>query len=72
MAFTISGISNYSGITFTTTQPGPQPYLWSWGGNGSGSLGLGNLTYYSSPKQVGALTTWSSISASLMHSLAIG
>jgi len=33
--------------------------LWSWGGNPYGQLGLGNTTYYSSPKQVGALTNWS-------------
>ena len=33
--------------------------FWSWG-NGSvqGMLGLGNLTSYSSPKQVGSLTGW--------------
>ena len=37
--------------------------LWSWGANYSGILGLGNRTYYSSPKQVGALTNWSKISA---------
>ena len=34
------------------------PYLYSWGANGSGQLGLGNTTAYSSPKQVGSLTTW--------------
>jgi alpha-tubulin suppressor-like RCC1 family protein len=32
--------------------------LWSWGSNNSGQLGLGNTTNYSSPKQVGSLTTW--------------
>ena len=32
--------------------------LWSWGVGVDGGLGLGNTTYYSSPKQVGALTTW--------------
>jgi alpha-tubulin suppressor-like RCC1 family protein len=32
--------------------------LWSWGQNSIGQLGLGNTTYYSSPKQVGALTNW--------------
>ena len=32
--------------------------LWSWGRNVDGALGLGNRTYYSSPKQVGALSTW--------------
>jgi len=36
----------------------PTPKLFSWGSNGSGQLGLGNTTYYSSPKQVGSLTTW--------------
>ena len=35
--------------------------LWAWGGNNSGTLGQGNTTYYSSPKQIGALTTWSDI-----------
>ena len=47
-------------------------YLQSWGRNNTGQLGLGNVTYYSSPKQVGALTNWStSISAGNYHSLAI-
>ncbi len=36
--------------------------LWAWGSNGSGQLGLGSTTTYSSPVQVGALTTWSSVS----------
>ena len=35
--------------------------IWSWGLNNYGQLGLGNTTNYSSPKQVGALTTWSKI-----------
>ena len=29
-----------------------------------GQLGLGNITNYSSPKQIGALTTWLEVSAS--------
>lgn len=37
--------------------------LWSWGNNYAGALGLGNTTNYSSPKQVGALTTWYSVHA---------
>jgi alpha-tubulin suppressor-like RCC1 family protein len=38
--------------------------LWALGGfNASGNLGLGNTTYYSSPKQVGSSTTWSSVLA---------
>ena len=36
--------------------------LWSWGSNTYGQLGLGNRTLYSSPKQIGALTNWASIS----------
>ena len=32
--------------------------LWTWGYGGYGTLGRGNTTYYSSPKQLGALTTW--------------
>ena len=38
--------------------------LWSWGRNNYGQLGLNNLTDYSSPKQVGSLTNWLSVSAS--------
>ena len=47
--------------------------LWSWGGSvfQVGQLGLGNLTNYSSPKQVGALTNWSQISANNFHALAV-
>ena len=37
--------------------------LWAWGtDNGAGNLGTGSSTNYSSPIQVGALTTWASIS----------
>ena len=37
--------------------------LWAWGQNGGsgGQLGLGNITSYSSPKQVGALTNWATL-----------
>lgn len=45
--------------------------LWAWGDNGSGQLGLGNLTTYSSPKQVGALTNWSSVSVGNSSTIAI-
>ena len=36
--------------------------LWSWGANGSGQLGFGNTTNYSSPKQVGLLSDWLTVS----------
>lgn len=39
--------------------------LWAWGYNDQGQLGFGNRTNYSSPKQVGALTNWSTISGGL-------
>ena len=47
--------------------------LWSWGSNGDGRLGqnIATTTNRSSPVQVGALTTWSKISASPDHSIAI-
>ena len=40
-----------------------QNRLYFWGFNASGSLGLGNITNYSSPKQVGSLTTWEVVSS---------
>lgn len=49
-----------------STWPSPPvsgPRLFSWGQNSVGALGLGNTTYYSSPKQVGSLTTWLQICA---------
>jgi alpha-tubulin suppressor-like RCC1 family protein len=45
--------------------------LWSWGDNAQGQLGLGNTTAYSSPKQIGALTTWSTVSLGYKISAAI-
>ena len=36
--------------------------MWGWGINNDGQIGLNNTTYaYSSPKQVGSLTTWVSL-----------
>jgi alpha-tubulin suppressor-like RCC1 family protein len=49
----------------------PAPKLYSWGVNNSGQLALGNTTYYSSPKQVGSLTNWSSLSAGVSIGFAI-
>jgi len=45
--------------------------LWGWGINTIGQLGFGNRTSYSSPKQVGALTGWSKVSAGLQFTLSI-
>jgi len=46
--------------------------LWSWGrGLSFGQLGLGNTNNYSSPKQVGALTTWLNITCGRYNSLAV-
>ena len=45
--------------------------LWSWGQNGNGQLGLNNRSYYSSPKQIGALTAWLTVSGSYFQSVAI-
>ena len=35
--------------------------LYAWGQNGQGQLAQGNTTNYSSPVQVGALTSWGSL-----------
>ena len=45
--------------------------LWSWGYNGYGMLGIGNTNNYSSPKQIGALTNWSKVSAGNAHILSV-
>jgi alpha-tubulin suppressor-like RCC1 family protein len=45
--------------------------LWAWGRNGSGQLGQNDTTSRSSPVQVGALTTWSTVGAGLDFCLAI-
>jgi len=47
--------------------------LWSWGGNTSGTLGLNEVfsNSKSSPVQIGALTTWSSVACARYASFAI-
>jgi alpha-tubulin suppressor-like RCC1 family protein len=46
--------------------------LWAWGSNSNGAAGTNSAaTYHSTPVQVGAGTTWSSISAGYYSSLAI-
>jgi len=47
--------------------------LWAWGQNIQGQLGLGNNTYYySSPKQVGSLTTWTAVEGTFLSALGLG
>ena len=45
--------------------------LWSWGRNNSGEGGHGDTVARSSPVQVGALTTWASVSAGATNAAAI-
>ena len=47
--------------------------MWAWGNSSSGRLGIGNsaTVYVSSPVQVGALTTWSTVDAGGQHTMAI-
>jgi alpha-tubulin suppressor-like RCC1 family protein len=46
--------------------------LWGWGSGSNGQLGLGAApVYYSSPKQIGALTTWRNVSGAAANSSAI-
>jgi len=45
--------------------------LWTWGANSSGQLGQGNTTDLSSPKQVGALTTWLNVSSGYSFTMGI-
>jgi len=71
MATTVATGVQYSGIWNISSQANakgagtwpsqPVPYLYGWGSNNFGQLGLGNTTDYSSPKQIGLLTSWSKI-----------
>jgi alpha-tubulin suppressor-like RCC1 family protein len=55
-----------------TSAADPQQGLWAWGNGAGGTLGLGNITTYNSPKQVGALTDWKVVKAgNLQRSIAI-
>jgi len=75
----ISGVQ-YSGIWNATSQSQakgagtwpvpPSPHLYAWGSNNAGQLGLGNTTYYSSPKQVGSLA-WTVTASGQSFTLAI-
>jgi len=58
----VGALANWSQIAVTngssTLAIKTDGTLWSWGQGGNGMLGFGNVTNYSSPKQVGALTNW--------------
>jgi alpha-tubulin suppressor-like RCC1 family protein len=44
--------------------------LWGWGTQPGGEIGVGNTTVYSSPVQIGALTTWATFG--LCNSISVG
>ena len=58
------GAASARGFGLFGAAPVPSFGLWSWGRNSYGQLGLNNITDYSSPKQVGALKTWSNVTTS--------
>ena len=76
MATAVYPYTQYSGIWNISSQANakalgpwpspPAPHLYAWGLNNAGQLGLGNTSYYSSPKQVGSLTTWITLSKGCM------
>jgi alpha-tubulin suppressor-like RCC1 family protein len=55
----VSGFGNAARVAAVKTDG----TLWTWGNGSFGALGLGNQTYYSSPKQVGSLTNWLDVAA---------
>jgi alpha-tubulin suppressor-like RCC1 family protein len=52
----VSGGGSYGGYAIKTDGT-----MWAWGWGAEGKLGLGDTANRSSPTQIGALTTWSSI-----------
>jgi len=45
--------------------------MWSWGQNNYGQLGIGNTNSYSSPNQIGALTTWANVAVGTFFAMAV-
>lgn len=64
---TTDGGTKWRGWVEATIPGGTIGQLYSFGYNNNGQLGLGNLTNYSSPKQVGALTNWAKVSTSFFY-----
>ena len=61
----IGTLNNWSDISVHTTGGSAvkaDGTLWAWGHNTNGSVGDGTTTHRSSPVQIGAVTTWSSVS----------
>jgi len=56
------------GLSFAVKTDGT---LWAWGSNNYGQLGLGTTTYYSSPKQIGALTSWLTVACGEYFAVAV-
>ena len=59
-------------MVVTILLPSLPPYkFWAWGDNTYGQLGTNNTTAYSSPVQVGALTTWATTGGIYNFTIAI-
>jgi len=71
----VGALTNWSyiacGHNFYTMGVKTNGTLWAWGLNSSGFLGLNNTTSYSSPMQVGSLTTWKYATAGNGATLAV-
>jgi alpha-tubulin suppressor-like RCC1 family protein len=63
-----AGVSFGPGTTVLASAP---ITLFAWGKNANGELGLGDTVYRSSPVQVGALGTWSKVTAGRRSTAAI-
>jgi alpha-tubulin suppressor-like RCC1 family protein len=62
----VGSLTNWKQINFSnsfdfTAAVKTDGTLWAWGGNIYGNLGTNNMTDYSSPVQVGALTNWAQV-----------
>ena len=63
-----SSKTNSSGFTLGIRAGGT---LWGWGYNSNGQLGNGTTTNATTPVQIGAVTTWKSVSAGNAHAVAV-